>query len=173
MKDRFLDLLLCAVFSLAPWTVAEVSAASPYEHELLGQCFKSQTEALKPFRLPDGTNDENVVASETMFAKDGTWVVDKTSDYNYQWYLLEKTARGYCYSLYVPFAAEVSSTHSKGVLIIQALTQPSPGTNSYQMTFRKSAKSGLFVPYKCTARDQDRGRARSPRYIDCLTVGDQ
>lgn len=174
MTDRYLDLLICAALALGPWAIAEASAASPYEHQLLGQCFGSQAEAMKPFRLPDGTDDENVVASESAFSRDSTWVIDKTSGHNFQWYLLEKSNRGHCYSLYVPFAAEVAGTRSKGVLTIQAMTQPSPGTSSYQMTFRKSAKAGHFVPYKCSEiRDQDRSKPQRPRYINCLSVADK
>jgi hypothetical protein len=171
MTDRFLDLLICAALAIGPWAIAEASAGSPYEHQLLGQCFGSQAEAMKPFRLPDGTADENVVASESAFSRDSTWVIDKTSGHNYQWYLLEKSSRGHCYSLFVPFAAEVAGTRSKGVLTIKATTQPSPGTSSYQMTFRKSSKTGRFVPYKCSEiRDQDRTKAQSPRDINCLSV---
>jgi hypothetical protein len=174
MTDRFLDLLICAAFALVPWANAAASAASPYEHRLLGQCFESQAEAMKPFRLPDGTADENVVAFESEFSRSSTWVIDKTSGHNHQWYLLEKSDRGYCYSLYVPFAAEVVGMRSNDVLTIRAITQPSPGTSSYQMMFRKSAKSGRFVPYKCSETlDRDGAKTQRARSIDCLSVVDK
>jgi hypothetical protein len=173
MRDRFLSLFVLAVLVLAPWA-AEASAASPFEHDLLGQCFGSQAEAMRPFRLPDGSDDENVVASQSVFSRDSAWVIDKTSGHNFQWYLLEKTGHGYCYTLYVPFAAEVAGMRSNGVLTIQATTQPSPGASRYQMTFRKSAKLGRFVPYKCSeTRDQARANSQHPRSIDCLAVIDQ
>jgi hypothetical protein len=153
---------------------ATASGASPYAHQLVGQCFASQAEAVTPFLLPDGTKDANMVAFETPFSKSSTWVIDKTSGHNYQWYLLEKSGRGHCYTLYIPFAAEVEGRHRKGVLTIQATTQPSPGSSGYQMAFRKSAKLDRFVPYRCSkTRDQGGVKAQSPRYINCLSVADE
>jgi hypothetical protein len=154
-------------FSIA----AMASGASPYAHQLVGQCFHSKVDAMKPFQLPDGSNDENIAATENKSLRDSTWIVDKTSGHNFQWYLLERTERGFCYTLYVPFAADVVGVREKGVFTIKAKTQPSPGAAGYQMTFRKSSKAGRFVPYKCSETHYREG-SRSPtaRTIDCLSV---
>ena len=154
--------------------VAESTVASPYEHELIGQCFASQPEALKPFRLLDGTPDDSIALSPTDFARHGAWVVDRSSGHNFQWYLLEKTSRGYCYTLYVPFAAEIVGTRRNGVLTIEGTTQPSPSMSSFRMTFRRSTKLGRFVPYRCTeSRDRIGARSLDRRTINCLTVTGQ
>lgn len=172
MRDRFLELALCSSFALAVSASAQASGGSPYVHQLLGQCFSSQTEAMKPFRLPDGTDDENIVTTENKLLPDSTWVIDKTSGHNYQWYLLERTARGFCYTLYVPFAADVVGVREKGTLTFKAKTQPSPGASAYQMTFRKSSKLDHFVPYRCTeVRYRQGSTSPTTRTVDCLSVG--
>lgn len=174
MPVRTLDLLGRTTLVLSVAACANASAASPFAHPLLGRCFASRAEAMQPFRLQDGTEDDNVVASASSFAAESSWVIDKTSGHNYQWYLLERSPRGYCYTLYVPFAAEVVGVRAKGVLNIQATTQPSPGSSSYQMTFRKSARSGRFVPYQCSeTRDEPGAKRAASRPIDCLAVGGQ
>jgi hypothetical protein len=171
MKDRYLNQVLGAAAMLTFSIAAMASGASPYAHQLVGQCFHSQLDAMKPFQLPDGSTDENIVATENKSLRDSTWIVDKTSGHNFQWYLLERTERGFCYTLYVPFAADVTSVREKGVLTIKAKTQPSPGADGYQMTFRKSSKASRFVPYKCSETHYLKGSSLSTtRTIDCLSV---
>lgn len=170
MKDKFLN-FICVAFALAFSGPAEAVGSSLYQHELIGQCFNALDEARRPFRLSDGTDDENIRTSQAKFDKKSTWVIDKTSSHNFQWYLVEKGDRGYCYVLYIPFAAEVSGSRTGDNLTIRAKTQPSPGTKSYQMIFRKAKKSGNFVPYQCSEiRDQTKANTK-PRVVDCLSVG--
>jgi hypothetical protein len=173
MKDRFLKVSIFLLVILLPASFSVAATKSPFEHELIGQCFSAFADARKPFLLPDGTEDENVGLTNAEFDKKSTWVVDKTTSHNFQWYLIESSVNGYCYVLYVPFAAEVAGTRNNGILTIQAQTQPSPGTKSYQMMFRKSKKSSRFVPYRCTEMQDQTPTKLKPRSVDCRSVSNE
>lgn len=172
MKCRFLEPLFGVFLAFGAGASSADSTRSLYEHELLGQCFVSQADALKPFLLPDGSRDENIATAGSSISKGSTWVIDKTGGHNHQWLLLEKSDRGHCYTLFVPFAAQALPTRVEGRAAIQAKTQPSPGGESYEMVFRRSAKLGRFVPYKCY-KVLDQTDPQRPAEIDCLAVADR
>jgi hypothetical protein len=168
MIDKFLKF---AVAALLACSFAQAAASSPYSHEWLGRCYPSQAQVQALFQPPNGAVDENIVSVTAPFSKNAYWVIDKTSSHNYQWHLFEESTKGLCFTLYVPFAADVVGVRQKGVLTIEAKTQPSPGTASYTMTFRKSSRTGRFVPYKCTATRDAHAAKSVTKTIDCLKVG--
>jgi hypothetical protein len=171
MKDKSRKFLIYITSLLIISESAEAGGSSPYNHDLMGKCSSELSRALAPFRLSDGTTDENIQTTQTKFHSTSTWLIDKTSSHNYQWYLIEKGTRGYCYVLYVPFAAEVSGSKSGNAFTITAKSQPSPGAKGYEMMFRKSTKLGYFVPYKCS-EITDHAKPNTKRHIiDCLAVG--
>lgn len=167
--------MLCASSCLlgAIPTYAEPPPASPYANELIGRCFPSPRASIEAISGVVDPADANVVAQRADVTTGSHWIIDKTSEHNYQWYLLERMGGRHCVTLYIPFASEVRTVHRTSSVSIVALTQASPGRNRYGMVFRRSPSQGRFVPVKCTrSADSSHRNSAPPTPIDCLAVGD-
>lgn len=154
-------------------TFAESPVPSLFQHKQLGRCFANSRSALAAISGTVEPIDENVNLRRADISDNSHWVIDKTSEHNYQWYLLEQLKGQHCVTLYIPFASEARAIRNQRSVDIVAQTQASPGGYQYKMIFRRSRRLGQFVPVKCTRTEEaTQRRATSATQIDCLTVGD-
>lgn len=144
----------------------------PFVNEFLGRCFPSLGDAFQVITGDAVGQDENIIVAKADVPIKGQWIVDKTSDHNFQWYLVEERGdSGQCISLYIPFASEVFGRLNKLGLTVVAKTQASPGFPVVRMEFRRSKKLDRYVPASCFEEKRVGSRgAVTRKEIDCLNV---
>lgn len=175
MSSKFLRFLLAVPICMWLNLGCATDRLSPFKNPFLGKCFQDTTTALKAIGGIDADQDENFLVKESSVPAGGQWIIDKTSEHNYQWHLIEPSRQGNlkCVSLYIPFASEVSGQLRSGIATIEAKTQASPGFREITMIFRKSAKLGYYVPVSCHKAETDALGRKSPKTeVNCLSVAD-
>ncbi len=173
MIGKFLKIQVLIVATFVGATSHASSNSSPFANEFLGRCFPSVSDAFQVITGDAVGQDENIVVAKADVPIKGQWIVDKTSDHNFQWYLVEeRSGLRQCVSLYIPFASEVSGRlTSKLGLTVVAKTQASPGFSVVIMEFRRSKKLDRYVPVSCFEEKRVGSRgAVTRKEIDCLNV---
>lgn len=165
-------LLLVFSFSTVAW--GDVAPASWADHALMGHCFANPQGFIESAFGAAAAEDENIKSRPASDLKDGSvWVIDYTPGTNYQWYLLQPGEGGQlCLTLFVPAAAQVALSKSKGVLAATSKTQASPGFPAKQVDFKRKQGEGRFSPVTCQEIDYTKSKTGTRRKVDCAGVFD-
>lgn len=173
MKSKFLNVIRVVLAASFLTSFVVRASTSPFDLAIIGKCFNNASLAKASVLGTPAAPDENITSHASGISPNSEWIVDRTPGANFAWYLLEQRNGQSCFTLYIPFASDVTIKRSAGLTIVEARTQASPGGPSYEMRFSRSKKLGRYVPVQCfEVRQPDAVSVPTRRAIDCLKVGD-